>query len=58
VDHLRLEGPPGLFNEAGVERFLDEHLRGIQDRSRQLWSVLLVKLWYRVVVREQAGVAS
>ena len=58
VDHLRLEGPPGLFNEAGVERFLDEHLRGIQDRSSQLWSVLLVKLWYRVVVREQAGVAS
>ncbi|MGH7253378.1 MAG: asparagine synthase (glutamine-hydrolyzing), partial [Nitrospiraceae bacterium] len=58
VDHLTLEGPPGLFNQAGVERYLDEHLREIQDRSRQLWSILLVKLWYRVAVREQAGVAS
>lgn len=58
VDHLNLEGPPGLFNKAGVERYLDEHLRGVQDRSRQLWSLLLVKLWHRVVVREQAGVPS
>ncbi|MBI4401219.1 MAG: asparagine synthase (glutamine-hydrolyzing) [Nitrospirae bacterium] len=57
TDLLAMEGPPGLFNQAAVERFWDQHLREIQDRSKQVWSVVLVKLWYQVVVRERAGVA-
>ena len=46
---LRQEGPPGLFNQEAVDRYLDDHLRMKQDRSRQLWSIALVKLWCRAV---------
>ena len=56
-DLLALEAPPGLFNQTGVKRYWDQHLRGTQDRSRQVWSVLLVKLWCQEVVRKRAGVA-
>jgi asparagine synthase (glutamine-hydrolysing) len=49
-DILFWRDPLGLFNHTGVEQFLGQHLRGEQDRSRQIWSVLLIKLWYHVVV--------
>ncbi len=56
TDLLSLEGPPGLFNERTITEFLHQHLRKEQDRSRQLWAFLLVKLWYQVVARERPAV--
>jgi asparagine synthase (glutamine-hydrolysing) len=55
-DLLHLEGPPGFLNRKGVERLFEQHLRGVQDWSRQLWSLLVMKLWYQKVVRDQAVV--
>jgi asparagine synthase (glutamine-hydrolysing) len=52
TDIVALDGPPGLFNEDGVRRCLKEHLSGVQDRGRQLWTVLIVKLWYHTLLRE------
>lgn len=58
LDTLRAEGPPGLFNPAGVRRYLNEHMEGKQDRSRQLWSLAVVTLWYQSMARAQrAGVS-
>ena len=56
TDLLSLKGPPGLFNEKAITEYLRQHLRKEQDRSRQLWTFLLVKLWYQVVVRERPAV--
>jgi asparagine synthase (glutamine-hydrolysing) len=53
VDVLRTDGPPGLFNPAGVKRALSEHLEGKQDRSRQLWSLAVVTLWYQALGQEK-----
>jgi asparagine synthase (glutamine-hydrolysing) len=36
----------GLFEPAVVSRLLDEHVRGAEDRSRQLWGLLAFTLWY------------
>ncbi len=58
VDTLRAEGPPDLLNPAGVKRYLNEHLEGKQDRSRQLWSLAVVTLWYQSIMKaQQAGVS-
>jgi asparagine synthase (glutamine-hydrolysing) len=54
TDMVALEGPPGLFNEHTIRRYLNEHLSGVQDRGRQLWTVLIVKLWYHTIVGESA----
>jgi asparagine synthase (glutamine-hydrolysing) len=54
TDVVALEGPPGLFNEHGIRRYLNEHMSGVQDRGRQLWTVLIVKLWYYTIVGESA----
>lgn len=52
ADLLALDGPPGLFNRTAVERFRDQHQRGEQDRGRQLWTIAMIKLWYRTVLNE------
>ena len=36
----------GFFEPAVVTRLLDEHVRGAEDRSRQLWGLLAFTLWY------------
>ncbi len=56
-DILFTEGPPGLFDQGGIERLVAQHFRGEQDRSRQIWSVLLIKLWYQLVVVNRTRVA-
>lgn len=58
IEVLRAEGPPGLFNPAGVKRYLNEHLEGKQDRSRQLWSLAVMTLWYQTVVQAQGAALS
>ncbi len=36
----------GFFEPAVVTRLLDEHVRGAEDRSHQLWGLLAFTLWY------------
>jgi asparagine synthase (glutamine-hydrolysing) len=36
----------GLFEPVVVSRLLEEHVRGAEDRSRQLWGLLAFTLWY------------
>jgi asparagine synthase (glutamine-hydrolysing) len=42
-DTLRRQG---FFEPAVVTRLLDEHVRGVEDRSRQLWGLLAFTLWH------------
>jgi asparagine synthase (glutamine-hydrolysing) len=37
----------GYFSEPGVRQRLDEHRRGIRDRSSELWHLLIFELWHR-----------
>ena len=50
ADTLRRQG---FFRPEAVARLVDEHVAGVEDRSRQLWGVLAFTLWYeRHVERE------
>lgn len=51
-DHLGRPGPPGLLNRKVVERYRDEHFSGRQDRSLQLWSLVVMTLWHQAIVLE------
>jgi asparagine synthase (glutamine-hydrolysing) len=47
----------GFFAPRVVERLLDDHVAGREDRSRQLWGLLAFTLWHeRHVEREPGGV--
>src|SRR6266850_651251 len=37
----------GYFSERGVQQRLQEHRRGIRDRSWELWHLLVFELWHR-----------
>jgi asparagine synthase (glutamine-hydrolysing) len=43
----------GWCREQGVRRLLDEHVTGARDHGRQIWTLLMLELWYREI-----GVAS
>ncbi len=51
-DSLGMEGPPGLLNQKVVARYRGEHFSGGQDRSLQLWSLVVMQLWYQAMIRE------
>lgn len=36
-----------LFNVGVVARYLDEHTSGTRDRTFQIWSLLMLELWYQ-----------
>jgi asparagine synthase (glutamine-hydrolysing) len=36
----------GFFEPAVVTRLIDEHVAGVEDRSRQLWGLLAFTLWH------------
>ena len=36
-----------LFQEGSVDRYLNEHLEGTHDHSFQLWSLLMLELWFQ-----------
>ena len=36
----------GILRPAAAQRVLDEHVAGRADRSRQLWGLLALTLWY------------
>jgi len=37
----------GYFNEQGVRQRIEEHRKGIRDRSCELWHLLVFELWHR-----------
>ena len=43
----------GIFNAAEVARLVDEHLRGVKDNRKQLWTLFIFQLWH-----EHYGAAS
>jgi asparagine synthase (glutamine-hydrolysing) len=40
----------GLFDPAGVERLLDDHVSGRADGGDAIWTLLNVELWYRTFI--------
>jgi asparagine synthase (glutamine-hydrolysing) len=36
----------GLFEAATVKRLIEEHTSGLQDYSHQLWTLLMLELWF------------
>jgi len=44
----------GFLQGRAVDRLVDEERRGIEDRSKQIWQLLTLELWYRETRR--AGV--
>jgi asparagine synthase (glutamine-hydrolysing) len=45
----------GLFQPAVVQRELDDHVAGREDRSRQLWGLLAFTLWHERHVERKPG---
>ena len=37
----------GLFRPAAVQRLFDDHQRGAGDHAHQLWTLLMLELWFR-----------
>jgi asparagine synthase (glutamine-hydrolysing) len=37
----------GLFKPAGVTRMVEEHTSGERDHAHQLWTLLMLELWYQ-----------
>jgi asparagine synthase (glutamine-hydrolysing) len=52
-DTLRRQG---FFHPEPVARLLDEHVAGVEDRSRQLWGLLAFTLWYERHVEQEPPV--
>ena len=36
----------GLFRPEFVNRLVDEHLRGVKDHRKPLWTLLIFQMWY------------
>ncbi|HEY3542494.1 MAG TPA: asparagine synthase (glutamine-hydrolyzing) [Gaiellaceae bacterium] len=43
----------GFFEPAVVARLLDDHVNGVEDRSRQLWGLLAFTLWHERHVEQK-----
>src|SRR6476620_7073040 len=43
----------GFFEPRVVERYIDEHVAGVQDWSRQLWGLLAFTLWFERHVEQE-----
>jgi asparagine synthase (glutamine-hydrolysing) len=52
VDTLRRQG---FFEPTVVQRLLDDHVAGREDRSRQLWGLLAFTLWHERHVERAPG---
>ncbi len=48
----------GFFHPEVVERLLDDHVAGREDRSRQLWGLLAFTLWHERHVERAPQEAS
>lgn len=40
----------GLFRPEAVRRFIDEHRRGVEDWSMQIWQLLTLEHWMRIFI--------
>jgi asparagine synthase (glutamine-hydrolysing) len=40
----------GYFQPDSVQRLLDRHVEGIEDRSQAIWTLLMFELWHREMV--------
>ncbi|MDQ1239935.1 MAG: hypothetical protein QG577_2121 [Thermodesulfobacteriota bacterium] len=47
VFNVRIGGGLKLFDEAALQKILDEHVSGIKDNGFLLWKVLNLGLWYK-----------
>ena len=47
----------GYFEQAFVDRLLDEHLSGRRDHSWKLWQLLMFELWHRQYADQAAAAA-
>jgi asparagine synthase (glutamine-hydrolysing) len=43
----------GFFEPAAVTRLIDDHVSGVEDRSRQLWGLLAFTLWHERHVEQE-----
>jgi asparagine synthase (glutamine-hydrolysing) len=43
----------GFFEPAVVTRLIDDHVNGVEDRSRQLWGLLAFTLWHERHVEQE-----
>ena len=43
----------GFFEPSVVTRLIDDHVHGVEDRSRQLWGLLAFTLWHERHVEQE-----
>ena len=36
----------GIFDYQALARLINEHLRGVKDNRKQLWTVFMFQLWF------------
>ncbi|MGB2602901.1 MAG: asparagine synthase (glutamine-hydrolyzing) [Candidatus Sulfotelmatobacter sp.] len=44
----------GLFRPEAVRRFVDEHRKGVEDWSMQIWQLLTLEHWMRIFIDAEA----
>jgi len=50
IDDTLLDGElvdTGFLNRSGVRGLVEDHRSGREDRSKQIWQLLTLELWYR-----------
>jgi asparagine synthase (glutamine-hydrolysing) len=49
TDHLRPArlAAAGLVRQAAVDILVDDHTKGTADHAHELWTLLMLELWYR-----------
>jgi asparagine synthase (glutamine-hydrolysing) len=45
----------GLFDHQTLARLVNEHLQGIKDNRKQLWTVFMFQLWFEKYLGNRAG---
>ena len=43
----------GLFEPAEIRKYVDQHIKGENDHATQLWSLLMLELWYRRFINKK-----
>ena len=38
----------GFFNSKFINKLVDEHLKGVENHSHQLWALIVFQLWYKL----------
>jgi len=58
IDDTLLEGElvqTGFLDRSAVRVLVDDHRSGREDRSKQIWQLLTLELWYRKTDNAGAG---